>query len=788
MPTDATIDDPTDREIIDPETLEPRRKPVADAKEAFDLAERLFKDRKPANENFGEIRLRFDGKPPRDAKKLRDEGMGWCANFSRKSMSTAVQRCVPALIQFLDGLRYLTASRLPDTVAKAQAAQANALPGPAAPAAPSPVPPPTGAPDGNSADADSDTFADPTPIPKPSPQEKSEIFQRALTSLLRGWNGFRPFIYQLATEDTLFGYGVAGCLDDVEWRPQAFTFDQFAVNMDSGHDVNDWEAVAFAKAFAIHELIGFIQDREAAEKAGWNVDNVVEAINASMPDDKRKPDNYSRTLLYADMIRDGNLAQSCRANAKVVECYIVYYREYEGQVSQYIVNRNARGEKDEEELFYAEDRFERTADVVSPFSIQWGNGKYYGSIGLGRELYGLHQARDRNACRIADLAYLNGLLRLPDDKSNANRSAFRLNQLAMYVPTTGDALVKADVFDGNIPVLLEVDTLWSNAIEQLSNAYLPSSSNPGEKTTATEILDDARKENMLTGDRLARFYGQFCALIEMVQRRVCSKENIKAAKDVLDAEKSGKTLLAPDEYEFLRDTHDEGELDQYEEHELPGHLDRDAVLMNVDLLREGLTPLDIYRISRAPANEPMGDTPATMQQKLQQAYPVFQANPAIDQYKFLKLVLSATLSPQIAEEILLPVNNSGVQALAQAQKQLIELGTMVATGQQVPVLPDDDDPAHRGALKTLFAQAPQDPAQIAANPPAHNALTLGLAHYNAHLAAGKQKGEKGEAFEQDYDTGAHMGALLGKADAIVAKQSAAAGQQTAPALSAPQSV
>lgn len=762
----VTSDADTDKDILDPETLEPRKKPIDDAKEAHAVAKRLFDDRQTANEQLGLIRLKYDGEPPYKTEELTREGRWWSANFSVKSISVSVSRSTPPYISLVDGLRFLTAARLPDAAARSQAnddkVQAMALP--TAQSVQSDAP-------------DAAGFPGPEPTPLPGPSEKSEIFQRGITSLVRGWPGFRTFLYRVVDENTLYGFVCVGWPDDIEWRPEAFTFDRYAISSEASHDIGECEAIAFRKDFAIHELVNFIQDRKAAEDAGWDVDNVVDAVNDATPEDEDNDKYASQSKRYADTIRNATYSKAMREKTKVVRAWIVVYREYDGSVSQYIVARGSEGSTGDK-LFYSEERFDRMADVATLFSVQWGNGKHYGSIGMGRELYGPHIARDRNMCRMQDGVFLNSMARLPEDRGRSpNRSPLTIQPPFLYVDATAENLA-IDAHPFNLEAFSVNEEKLSALIQTLSNAYLPKvETDGGEKATAREIIEDARRVDMLTGDKLARFYGQLAAMMETIQRRACSPENIKAAKAFLDKEKKGKALLDADEYKFLRDIGDDGESGDYDKYELPSHLDKDSVMLCVDFLRQGLTPLDIFRLSRAPASEPLGDTPAILSQKIGVLFQTLMANPGIDQARLLRMYVSATGSPQIAEELCLKPDQANADGIKQAQQQLLELGAMQTLGIKIPVSSDDNHPVHRQVLKTLFSQGPQTPEEMAANPVAHNITTVSLAHYNDHLAAGKAKGEKGPAFEHDSNFGEHVGSIVGKADQIVARQSAMAQQQ-----------
>src|SRR4029077_18709432 len=147
-------------------------KPISTAQQAYEVFQRLQRDNQARANRNKLISDAYNGGSPFDQKKLDAAGEGWRANFSTLVLATFVDRVTPRLTDAVHGMKYLTASELPDS------------------------------------------FVDAT--------NKTQKFRERTTEQIRTWNGWIDHVEQVACKKVLYGYTGAVQMDAVEWRPKTF--------------------------------------------------------------------------------------------------------------------------------------------------------------------------------------------------------------------------------------------------------------------------------------------------------------------------------------------------------------------------------------------------------------------------------------------------------------------------------------------------------------------------------------------------------------------------------------
>ena len=312
------------------------------------------------NKRNDRIVAKYDGEAPYNQKELTERGEGWKANFSTGFLASIVDKVVPIFVDVIRTSRHLFQGKLKN------------------------------APDNYQA------------------ERKQDIYNTRTTNFVRHWKGWKAFIELLCQEDTLLGYVMAGWLDETSWKPRVFRQDDFFIPDATLQDVEKIQVVILKVDFLIHELAELIQDPEAAEARGWNIENCYEAINKAKPKVEGTTSADENIRKIRDQIRDGAVGISHSRGAKVIETYVVVAREYYGTASQYIVSY--MGGK---ELRTAYDLYPTMSDAVAPITFEVGNGRIHGSKGLGRILYNMHVTIERTRMAAIDQTYLGG----PDDRA-----------------------------------------------------------------------------------------------------------------------------------------------------------------------------------------------------------------------------------------------------------------------------------------------------------------------------------------------------------------------------------
>lgn len=620
---------------LDLETGEIGRRAITSADQAHRICEAIFNPANERNQMNGTIARKYADDPP--FAKL-PAGEEWRHNFSTGFLSSFVNRIVPAPMAVIDQAKYLTSARL-------------------------------------------DVEDDPD-------GSLSEAFQRETTKLFRSWDEWRPTCYAVAQEDVLFGYCAVAAVDPDEWRVQFFRENEFGVPDGSGQHPNLVPMFAVKKSFLIHELYDLIKNKEAAKLGGWEYENAVNAINEAMPRSARSQTNDSRE--QADLMREASSAGTSHdADAKVIEVYRLFSVEVDGKVTQHIVRRTGEPKL----LFHAEDQFESIRDVLTLFTLEEGNSKFYGSKGVGRRIVNEHIAVERARVRLCDHAYLKTMIWVVGE-NGLPTVQFKVRHPIGMIGT--DATINPEVLPQDTKGFLELDERLTAYAEAAVGAYLVEKrgeeADPHETATAASIR--ARKEQQQSVAFLQRFFGQFANMVSLMTRRACNPDTAdEEAKDYQDK-----------------------------------------------LRKAGLSDEMIAKLADMPAIEVVHDLAQTQNDAVIELCGMLLKSPFANQKKVWAKLATAKTNARIADELLLKDQFDPREEAEQARLQILEIAA-IRTGESIMVVPTDLHPIH---LKVLVGDMANAAPKIASNPleavpQLLDNMNAGIMHGLAHCMAWEQQ-------------------------------------------------
>ena len=690
-------------------------KPISTAQQAFEVFQRLQRDNQARANRNKLIADQYNGSPPWDAKKLDAAGEGWRANFSTLVLATFVDRVTPRLTDAVHGMKYLTASTLPDSYLNATT--------------------------------------------------KSQKFRERTTELIRQWNGWVDYVEAVAVENTLYGYTASVQMDEYEWRPKTFRQEDTLFDEQSPQLADKVPVFVIKANYYIHEACNIIEDADAAEKAGYNVENLKTAIEKATPPYDSFVYNPRQ---LSDMVREGNLYYSFHRSSKMLETAHVFVKCYDNTVDHWWVNRNAsrksnkqprtrpqrplqdsgngdavpkQTESDPYELFFGESVAVAMDDVLTLFSFQAGNGRLFGSKGIGRLLYNISLALEKTRMSFIDAMWISGLLVGQAEEAIIGRLQPHVRSPFLIIPEGFSLLMQQ--FRVDINNWLGLDQKLSTTAELIAGAFLPDrpqiSNNGAVMQTATQSAIDVSKEEEVKAGMMNRWWTQFTKGIGSMQRRIYSITNMRAAvkqrKARQKAAEQGKTLVNKELYDAMMDVDsDTNQLFM----PAPENKDADdaAVETILALLDDGLSVQEIMIIANQPATEFTKHAGAQDDMMFIQFYQLAKNNPNFDQSKLDEQAGNRLIGFKECKEILLPAPQSTTQIEAQRDQQL-EWTTMLG-GDGVQVSARDPHLQHFQTIipavvdhMRIYAQMP--PIQVPKD--GLTACKLGLTHAEAHLQA-----------------------------------------------------
>jgi hypothetical protein len=580
------------------------------------------------------IMEKYNSERPYNPAKLRADGLSWKTNFTTKPLSALVDKVVPRFTSAIRKMKYLTASQLPDRF--------------------------------------------------PQAADKTELFRREISATCRNHPQWEELLTDISLEDILFGFCSAGWIDSYSWFPRFYNQDAFLVPQGTKHNARSAPVVCLRDSYLVHELFEMLQNEEAAKLAGWNVKNVVEALNNAVPNDLRSAEtdyaNYGR--IYADLSRSSAILSSF-TGAKTVVVWHVFIAEVDGHVTHV-----AFDDRSGKELFWLEKQFPSMADAAAFYSFQHGNGQIQGSKGIGRELYNMASVLDRARNEVVDRLQLSGKILLTCDEKEIKR--FRMSVVGNAILIASGYQVQQQRIDGAVQPFFELDQFLTQLIGDLvgnSTPALPTA----ERIPKAAVDLIAQRQNESQDITLSRFLGCFARFMSTVQKRLCNPETLD--KDAKEMQARLLAVLSKEELDYLANQPAVETVEDYSD------MERQAIVL---INQEG------------------------------------RGNPLYNQYELERQGLIAKIGADFANKVLLPQNDPTDQA-ENAREQQIEL-QLLQRGQQVPVSPRDNHMVHLDVLHTAVDSViPKLQNDLNARLAVQSVTKHAIAHIQAAEQGGQQK-------------------------------------------------
>jgi len=175
--------------------------------------------------------------------------------------------------------------------------------------------------------------------------------------------------------------------DAMDFRAKAVEPWQLIVPKGASVDWQNWEFCYVLDEMYTEELYRYIDDAEAAERGGWDVEECKEAIMQARIDeqDQRRPWEW-----YQKEFKNNSLYYSY-AKSKIIKVAHMYVKEYDGRISHYVFDRL----NSTEWLCARESCYKSFSNAFTVFLNGVGNGFYHGVRGLGQKVFKYAQAMDR---------------------------------------------------------------------------------------------------------------------------------------------------------------------------------------------------------------------------------------------------------------------------------------------------------------------------------------------------------------------------------------------------------
>jgi len=554
--------------------------------------------------------------------------------------------------------------------------------------------------------------------------EKTEDFRKEVTQTIKNHKGFRTLIEDIAFNNALFGHSIVSWLDDYSFFPRHFDQDLSFVADGTKSDTRWAQIVVLKENLLTHELFAQIEDKESAEIAGWNLPNTAQAINRASPIQVRDRLNVGGTLetWYQNALRELTIGASWMAGNSIVVVYNLLVREVTGKFSHY---RMAGPELTD--IFQRLDQFDNASDCLTFYSFQKGNGTLHGSKGIGRDIYELAGMLDRTRNEIVDRLIMSGKTLVQGDAKRFH--TFKTGVFGNMILLPKEWTVLEQKIDGNVDSFIKLDAFFKQLVNELiGSTSTPNVAQAGEgmrSPAAWNLL--ASREEESRDIRITRFLEQFTDMVGTMQKRICDPDVVED-----DAKECRRRLL------------------------------------------KKMSEEELQELAHSPVAGTVSDLTPQQRQLTVMLAQEKKGNPLYNQRQLEVEDLTARVSAEFADKVLLPDNDPTEQA-EQTRMQNLEM-TLLSAGQAVEVSPRDNHMIH---LQVIMPVAEQAGGHIQDGSIGVNVLEAIVAHINEHYQQALKQGVKQEMLKDVKTFLAKAGPAIAKLQQIeqAAQAHAQAGQQ-----------
>ena len=357
----ATIDAPERTRNGYGDSLKLEARSVKTVDHAWNICKATEQNNRTRAARTADIQSLHDGEPPRSSAAQTERGKSWQSNASTNWLAGIVGRVSQRFVNSIISQIYVTSSALPSMVG--------------------------------------------------SSKPKTDLMRAKFTKLIRSWDGNTGLINSLAVETALQGYAYAVFLDPYTYKPTMFKQDRAFVPEQSGQHARDLQFFVAKMDYRLDEFLDLFKDEEAAKEVGYDIPNCVYAANNARMMDPREDATTTQFRKFVEMINEGVLGLTFTSTGpRIVSCWLLFNREYDGQVSFWLVHRDTG-----KMLRFSFKLFPKMQDAIAMFSFEPGNGCIHSSKGLGRKLASLTIMKELFRNGIIDNSRMSGLMVLRVD-------------------------------------------------------------------------------------------------------------------------------------------------------------------------------------------------------------------------------------------------------------------------------------------------------------------------------------------------------------------------------------
>ncbi len=320
--------------------------------------------------------------------------------------------------------------------------------------------------------------------------------------------------------DNLILHGCGPMLFEDAWRPlpKAFLCGDLKVPEFTKSDTTYWDAAMVQATYFPPELYAFIEDPDMARQVGWDVEFTRKVIANAMGLRNQAGMMYEWEF-YQQELKNNSL--SYYDEPRVCRVCHVFWKEFDGRITQAIVERNTTTGVGTEFMYRRIGRYDNWGQVVHPLYFDHGNGGYHHSVtGLGVKMFSAMEYENRLLCNLADKAFAPKVLFKPT--TSEARQKFELATFGEFgvLPRGMESMQSpvAGLMDDGLKLHGTLNEVVSTNLSSYRQ-QVPMNK-PGNPPTKWQKQYEAAMQSALSKTQFNRFYKQLDMLYREIYRRL----------------------------------------------------------------------------------------------------------------------------------------------------------------------------------------------------------------------------------------------------------------------------
>lgn len=378
----------------------------------------------------------------------------------------------------------------------------------------------------------------------------ASIIAEEYTRTLLAWNGFYTNLNLQLHEYFMFGLGFCMWPDEWDWRSKSFRSGALLVPPLTKVNVDEIDLVYVRDQLELGDLYRRIEDREAAEKAGWNVAAVKELLvrtyltgEASSAESDEAQITPWESLQQKIKVGDPSVQSKEFTGIEVVHILV---KELSGdkKVTHLMI---ADSELVEDKFLYEKrGRFGQMQDALWVIPYTYGDSYLRSTKGLGHRSFPHCEFSNRFLGRIFDGGMLSStlLLQMGTGLDSAKLGLLRIGGDTTVIPS-GVTVVQQS-FAPQITQLIGLRGLSKEILHNNTGVYRPYSelgpSDSETPKTAQQVRSEDAREAKFEKNQVEHFYTQWQLWHKQTFKRLTNKEYLNSQLD-LPGQKEAKGFV-----------------------------------------------------------------------------------------------------------------------------------------------------------------------------------------------------------------------------------------------------